>query len=55
MILFPPCWHPWRMFWRIVWNTSELFCLPLPKAPIVFGWCIGAKGVMIKGPDKEKP
>ena len=43
-MIFPFTWHPWRLFWRFVWNVSEWCHLPLPNAPAVFGRCIGAKG-----------
>lgn len=39
---------------RIIWNFSESFYIPLGKfAPIVFGWMIGAKGILVKTSDGE--
>ena len=38
----------WRKWWRLVWAASEYLKIPLPFAPVIFGWMIGCKGKRIK-------
>ena len=43
-VIFPWTWNPWELFWRGIWNASEVLGLGLGRmAPWVFEACLGMR------------